>query len=71
MKGARKDKVSEKVNEARQDKTLKDYKARRGLVWEGRKAQSKEAGQSRNWTPNLKMCRDSLPARASSSISGY
>lgn len=71
MRGARKDKVSEKVNEARQDKTLKDYKARRGLVWEGRKAQSKEAGQSRNWTSNLKMCQDSLPAQASSSISGY
>ena len=71
MRGARKDKVSEKVNAARLDKTPEDYKARRGLVWEGRKAQSKEAGQSRNWTPNLKMCRDSLPARASSSISEY
>ena len=55
MGGARKDKVSEKVNETREDKTPEDYKARRGLVWEGRKAQGKEAGQSRHWTPNLKM----------------
>lgn len=30
-----------KVNETREDKTPKDYKARKGLVWERRKAQSK------------------------------
>lgn len=40
----RKDKASGKVNETRRAKTPEDRKARRGLVWERRKAQSKEAG---------------------------
>lgn len=49
MRGVRKDKVSGKVNETsimsiNEHKTAEDCKARRGFVWEGRKAQSKEAG---------------------------
>lgn len=51
MWGVRKDKVSDKVNETREDKT--PCKARKGLVWERRKAQSKEADWSRHGTPNL------------------